>query len=98
MDVAEVEKVARLARLKLTDEELRTYGRQLSDILDYVGLLDEVDTEDVLPMPHAVETHNNFRADDNRESLPRDEALANAPRTDGKHFCVPPILEEKPSK
>ena len=97
MDIEEVRKVASLARLSLTDEELITYGDQLTQILGYVKVLDEVDIEGVEPMPHAVELHNVFREDIRQPSLDRADALANAPKTDGQYFQVPQILDQKDS-
>lgn len=95
MDLSDVKKVASLARLALTDDELRQTGQQLTTILDYVRLLDEVDLTGVEPMPHPVPMENVFRDDETTESLPRTAALANAPRTDGQFFLVPAILEQK---
>jgi aspartyl-tRNA(Asn)/glutamyl-tRNA(Gln) amidotransferase subunit C len=88
-----IAKVARLARLKLTPDEQEQMAAQLARILDYVEMLNEVDTDDVEPMAHAVEVTNVLREDAVRESLPREAALANAPKTDGECFLVPPILE-----
>ncbi|MFN9973380.1 MAG: Asp-tRNA(Asn)/Glu-tRNA(Gln) amidotransferase subunit GatC, partial [Phycisphaerae bacterium] len=84
MDRGEVQKVASLARLKLSDDELTTFGEQLTAILDYVHLLDEVDIDGVLPMPHAIDLQNVFRDDIRKPSLERGEALSNAPRPDGR--------------
>jgi aspartyl-tRNA(Asn)/glutamyl-tRNA(Gln) amidotransferase subunit C len=89
----EVLKVARLARLKLTDAEIDDYTEKLGTILAYVASLNEIDTEDVEPMVHAVELSNVFRADEVVPSLPREAALANAPKTDGRFFLVPQILD-----
>lgn len=89
-----VRKVAHLARLKLTDEEIDRMSDQLGKTLTYVEQLSEVDTDDVEPMAHAIELSNVFREDKARESLPRDQALSNAPKTDGKYFLVPAILDE----
>ena len=89
----DVQKVATLARLKLTEEELQQIGQQLGGILDYVAVLDEVDVSDVEPMAHVADVSNAFRADETRPSLPREESLSNAPKTDGKYFLVPQILE-----
>jgi aspartyl-tRNA(Asn)/glutamyl-tRNA(Gln) amidotransferase subunit C len=89
----EAAKVALLARLKLDDRELEGLTRQLGQILEYVGMLGEVDTEGVEPMAHAVQLANVFRPDEERPSLARDSALANAPKTDGRYFVVPGILE-----
>lgn len=89
----EVERVAVLARLKLSDAELDSLTAQLGQILGHMEQLNELDTEDVDPMVHAIELQNVFRADEVRESLPREDALANAPKTDGQFFLVPQILE-----
>ena len=89
----DVAKVAHLARLKLTDKELDVFTSQLGQVLEYVDVLNEVDTENIEPMAHAIEVHNVFRDDKIRESLPREAALQNAPLTDGKYYLVPQILE-----
>jgi aspartyl-tRNA(Asn)/glutamyl-tRNA(Gln) amidotransferase subunit C len=91
---AEVLKVARLARLRLTDDEVALYARQLGAILEYIDRLGEVDTTGVEPMAHAIEQHNVFRADEQTPSLPREAALGNAPASDGRYFLVPPILDQ----
>lgn len=95
LDAEKVRKVAVLARLKLSDAEISDYTSKLGNILKYVDTLNEVDTEGVEPMVHAVELSNVFRADEVQPSLPRDVALRNAPKTDGTFFLVPQILEEK---
>jgi len=89
MELSDVRKVASLARLALDDEELLASGKQLTSILEYVRLLDEVDITGVAPM------ENVFREDQMLASLPREAALSNAPKTDGEFFVVPKILEEK---
>lgn len=94
MDRKDVARTATLARLKLNSAELDTFTGQLADLLDYVNVLNEVDTENVEPMAHVIELVNVFREDEAGPSLPRDDALANAPKTDGKCFLVPKILEE----
>ena len=95
MEIDEVRKVAALARLSLSDEELSTYQQQLTQILGYVQVLDEVNIEGADPMPHAVELQNVFRDDVRANSLSRDAALQNAPKTDGHYFQVPQILDQK---
>ena len=95
MNVSDVRNVASLARLSLTDEECLSFGTQLTAILDYVKLLDEVDITDIQPMPHAVELQNVFREDEKKPSLDQAAALSNSPDTDGQFFMVPRILEEK---
>jgi aspartyl-tRNA(Asn)/glutamyl-tRNA(Gln) amidotransferase subunit C len=88
----DVEKVALLARLQLTEAELATMTEQLTQIVGYVDQLAEVDTEQVEPMAHAIEVHNVFRGDSVAESLPRVEALANAPHHDERGYLVPAVL------
>ncbi len=95
LDIEKVRKVAVLARLKLSDAEIGDYATKLGNILKYVDTLNEVDTEGVVPMVHAVELSNVFRADEVQPSLPRAAALQNAPKTDGTFFLVPQILEDK---
>jgi aspartyl-tRNA(Asn)/glutamyl-tRNA(Gln) amidotransferase subunit C len=90
---SDVERVALLARLKLTSAQLDRYTAQLQKVLGYVEILNELDTGEVEPMAHAIERVNVFRDDVVERSLPREAALANAPKTDGKAFLVPPILE-----
>ncbi len=90
----DVKKVASLARLTLAEGDVARYQEQLGNVLNYVDRLDEVDTTDVEPMAHAIETVNVFRQDEPRDSLDREQALANAPQTDGTYFLVPAILDE----
>lgn len=90
----EVEKVALLARLQLSEEELAMMTAQLGQIIEYMELLDELDTKDVAPMAHAVEVTNVFRDDVPGESLDRVDALANAPDHDDEFFLVPAVLGE----
>jgi len=88
----EVEKVALLARLQLSDAELQTMTAQLGDILAYVELLGELDTESVEPMAHALDVCDVFRGDEVRASLDQEKALANAPKQDGECYRVPAVL------
>ena len=90
----EVEKIALLGRLLLSPEELDKMTAQLGQIVGYVELLGELDTEGVTPMAHAVETFNVFRDDELRPSLDREAALANAPHHDGEFYLVPAVLGE----
>jgi aspartyl-tRNA(Asn)/glutamyl-tRNA(Gln) amidotransferase subunit C len=89
----DVQKVARLSRLRLSENELQQFSQQLGTILDYVDLLNEVNTADVEPMAHAATIQNVFREDQPQPSLDRSAALQNAPQSDGKYFLVPQILE-----
>lgn len=89
---AEVEKVSLLGRLLLSESEIDTMTHQLGDILAYMDLLGEVDTDGVQPMAHAVEVTDVFRADEVRPSLDREQALANAPSRDAECYLVPAVL------
>lgn len=90
----DVEHVARLARLALTDDELERMREQLNGILAYIEKLNELDTEGVEPTSHAVPMLNVMREDEPAPCLPRDEALANAPDRAGELFRVPRIIED----
>jgi aspartyl-tRNA(Asn)/glutamyl-tRNA(Gln) amidotransferase subunit C len=88
----EVENVARLARLQLAGEEVDKMTSQLDTILSYVAKLDELDTTGVAVTTHTQSVTNAFRDDEVRESLPREKALANAPKQNGEAFVVPKII------
>jgi aspartyl-tRNA(Asn)/glutamyl-tRNA(Gln) amidotransferase subunit C len=90
----DIEKVALLARLQLKENELQMMTEQLAQVVAYVDLLAEVDTEGVEPMAHAVEIANVFEDDVVRPSLPRGAALANAPHHDERGYLVPAVLGE----
>ncbi len=89
----EVQWVAHLARLQLTEAELETLTRQLSAIVDYVDLLKQVNTDNVEPMAHALTRTNVFRDDEPAPSLPVADALANAPQRRGDFYSVPAVLD-----
>ena len=90
---ADVLKVANLARLKLSEGEVEQFTAKLGQLLDYFGVMNDLNTEEVDEMVHAVELSNVFRDDVVRPSLDRTAALANAPKSDGKFFLVPQIIE-----
>lgn len=89
----EVEYVARLARLDLTEEEKEIFTGQLSSILEYVGKLNELDTRNVEPTAHVLDISNVMRPDEPGESLTQEQALANAPEKAAGHYKVPKIIE-----
>ncbi len=89
---AQVEHIARLARLNLTPEEIERYTTDLTVILDYIDQLKTVDTEGVEPQNQFVKAENVFREDIAEPSLPRDKALGNAPKQDGEFFLVPKVI------
>ena len=88
----EVRKVALLARLRLSDEELAHLTPQLAQIVGYVEHLGELDTTGIEPLAHPVELHSVFAEDVPVASLQRSDALANAPKQDGECYRVPPVL------
>lgn len=90
----QVEKVSLLARLRLSETELETLTAQLGQVVDYMDLLGELDTENVEPMAHAVEISNVFREDEWRPNFDRAEMLARAPHADGEFYLVPAVLGE----
>jgi aspartyl-tRNA(Asn)/glutamyl-tRNA(Gln) amidotransferase subunit C len=88
----EVEHVALLARLELSDEEKEAYTHQLNAILDFVQQLDELETSGVEPTTHVLPLVNVMREDQVRPGLSSEEALAGAPDQDKGHFRVPKIV------
>ena len=90
----DVQHVARLARLELSEVELERMRVEMSNILAYMDKLRSLDTRGVEPTSHAVPLRNVMREDEPRPSLPRDEMLANAPDRAGDFFRVPRIIEE----
>jgi aspartyl-tRNA(Asn)/glutamyl-tRNA(Gln) amidotransferase subunit C len=90
----DVARIAQLARLALTREELELYARQLADILAYAEQLQEVDTSGVAPTSHPLALTATLREDEVRPSLPRDESLRAAPEPDAAAglFKVPRVL------
>ena len=89
----QVRAIARLARLDLSDDEVARLAPQLGAIVGYVALLRQVDTTGVEPLAHALPVQNVFREDECAESLPRELALANAPKQRDGCFAVPAVLE-----
>lgn len=89
----EIEHIAALARLYLSEEEKDLYGMQLSSILDYMEKLNELNTNDVEPTSHVLPLSNVMRDDMPKPSLFREEALMNAPDHTDKFYKVPKIIE-----
>jgi aspartyl-tRNA(Asn)/glutamyl-tRNA(Gln) amidotransferase subunit C len=85
--------VAELARLELTDEEKAVFQPQLENIVKYVEMISSVNVDGIEPMMHGRALVNAFREDVVRESLPVENALANAPRRVGDEFYLPKIVE-----
>jgi aspartyl-tRNA(Asn)/glutamyl-tRNA(Gln) amidotransferase subunit C len=93
LDSAGVAKLARLARLELTEAELQLLTPQLDAILTYESRLSELDLAQVEPLAHPLDAFNHLRDDQPHVTLPLEQALANAPQKRDGCFVVPPALE-----
>ena len=92
IDSQEVEHVAQLARLKVTEDDVARLTDQLNSILSYMDKLNELDTTGIEPMAHALALETAFREDEARPSLEPEEALDNAPQREGNFFTVPKVI------
>ena len=93
LSTKEVEYVARLARLEITDKETEKFTAQLNDILGYIDKLNELNTAGVEPMSHAIAVTNAFREDKIVDSIGTEKSLANAPDARGEFFRVPKVID-----
>ena len=89
--IKEVEHVSKLARLELTEEEKVKFSKQLGDVLEYAQQMNEIDTEGVEPMSHAIPIVNVMREDEVVHEFSREELMANAPLKEDGFFRVPKI-------
>ena len=93
LTIQQVEHIARLARLELTDEQKEHYRGQLSTILGHIAKLQELDTRGIPPTVSGSLSEMPLRTDEARPGLATDALLANAPETDEGQFKVPPVFE-----
>lgn len=93
ISMADVEKVARLARLELTEEEKNLFAGQMDAIIGYVEKIKEIDTDGITPTSYAVPMENAFREDAVKPSIGVEKALENAPRRVDSFFKVPKVIE-----
>jgi aspartyl-tRNA(Asn)/glutamyl-tRNA(Gln) amidotransferase subunit C len=93
LTITEVEHIASLARLNLTDAEVARFREQLSAILDYVAQLQALDTSDIPPTSSVLPPRSVLRQDEPYPGLALDALLANAPQVEADQFRVPPVLE-----
>ena len=93
LTLAEVEHIAELAKLRLSDEEKARFREQLSAILDYAEILNRLDTSAIPPTATVLPLRTVLRPDEVIPSLPREQLLANAPAAQAGMFQVPPVLE-----
>ena len=96
MSNIDLKHIARLSRLHLSDEELRFFETQVSQILSFVDKLKEVNVDGVEPTSHPLSLSNVFREDQVKPSLPIEEFLKHSPRARGRFFEVPKIIEPRP--
>jgi aspartyl-tRNA(Asn)/glutamyl-tRNA(Gln) amidotransferase subunit C len=90
----DVEYIASLAKLNFAEDELENYTHQLNDILTYVDKLNELDTSNVEPLSHPVESQNVFREDELKPSLSTEDALKNSPSRTDEFFRVPKVINQ----
>lgn len=90
----DIAKVARLARLGLSADELEHYGSQLEVILDHAARIQTLPLGEVAPTAHPLPMVNALRPDETEATLDREEVLEQAPDREGPYFRVPPFLEE----
>ena len=88
----DVSKVAHLARLEVTGDELESIASQLTSIIDFVEKLGEINTDGVEEMAHPLDIHSVLRDDSKRSSLTRSQALQNSPNSDHEFFLVPAVM------
>ncbi|MCX7913899.1 MAG: Asp-tRNA(Asn)/Glu-tRNA(Gln) amidotransferase subunit GatC [Thermodesulfovibrionales bacterium] len=93
MLLEEVRHVMRLARIRLSDQEIEKFGKQMNDIVEYVGKLKEINTEGIEPTSHIIELCNVFREDTVILPQSRELMLSNAPHSDERFYVVPKIIE-----
>ncbi len=88
----EVRHIAKLARLQFTEAEEKVLAHDMSRILDYMGTLNQLDTSQIAPVTHVHDLTHAVRADSVQERIGHEEALRNAPDTDGEYFRVPKVI------
>ena len=93
LSVEEIRQISVLTRIAMTEDELDVMRAQMSNILDSVAILNEVDTEGVEPTGHSVNIKSVMREDQRQDSLTQDETLLNAPQRDGSFIRIKAVLE-----
>ena len=93
LTIEEVEHIAELARLRLSQEEIERYREQLSAVLDYAGRLQQVDTSEIPPTSSVLPARSVLRDDAARPGMDLKDLLKNAPETEDRQFRVPPVLD-----
>lgn len=88
----DIEHIAWLAHIELTEEEMEEFTEQFNRILEFFMKIDEVDTRDIPPTYHVLDLMNVFRKDEVGEALPKESVLKNAPKREGRYFKSPRII------
>lgn len=89
----EVRYVANLARLQLSEEDVKNLAVDMNKILGYMDLLNELDTSQVEPLEHVIEMDSRLRKDEAKPTISHEDALKNAPDADSDYFRVPKVIE-----
>ena len=90
----EIKKLAALSKLSIPHDEMDKYSQQLSDILDYVSQLENVDTRNVEPLLNVLDQVNDSKPDEPQPSITQKLALKNAPKAKGEFFQVPKVIKK----
>ncbi len=89
----EVRYVANLARLQLSEDEVKHLSKDMNNILGYMDLLNELDTENIEPLEHVIDLKSRLRSDISEQTMSHADALKNAPDADSDYFRVPKVIE-----
>jgi aspartyl-tRNA(Asn)/glutamyl-tRNA(Gln) amidotransferase subunit C len=89
----DIEYIANLSRIELTEHEKEMFVHQLNDILSYIEKLNKLNTENIKPLAYAMSVSNVFREDKLEHSIPLEDVLLNAPAVQGAFFKVPKVIE-----
>lgn len=88
-----IKKIADAVRIDISDEEAAKYTEEISSVIEYAGILSELNTDDVKPTTHGIVLGNVLRKDEPKQLITQEEALQNAPDQEDGHFKVPSIME-----
>lgn len=91
----EIQKIAILAKLKFSDDEIKKFTDQFNEIVEYFNKLNKINTDNIEPLSHPIEIFSNLREDQLNKSIDINDALLNAPDRDEQFFLVPKVIKEK---
>ena len=89
----EIEHIANLSMLNLSEEEIEGYTKDMEQIVDFANIINEVDTQSIEESAFASSNYNVFRKDEVKESFDRELLLCNAPSSNGEAYCLPSVME-----